>query len=64
MSAAKRLKQLEDENAKLKEPLTGAMLDNSVQRDITYRKRQSLRRLSIGHADGTLATSARCSQSS
>lgn len=35
---AKRLKQLEDENAKLKKLLAEAMLDNAVLRDITSRK--------------------------
>lgn len=38
VSDAKRLKQLEDENAKLKKLLAEAMLDNSVLRDITSRK--------------------------
>jgi putative transposase len=35
---AKRLKQLEDENAKLKKLLAEAMLDNAVLKDITSRK--------------------------
>jgi putative transposase len=35
---AKRLKQLEDENAKLKKLLAEAMLDNAVLQDITSRK--------------------------
>ena len=34
----KRLKQLEDENAKLKKLLAEAMLDNAVLKDITSRK--------------------------
>ena len=38
MSDAKRLKQLEDENAKLKKLLAEAMLDNAVLKDITSRK--------------------------
>ena len=37
VSDAKRLKQLEDENAKLKKLLAEAMLDNSVLKDITSR---------------------------
>ena len=35
---AKRLKQLEDENAKLKKLLAEAILDNAVLKDITSRK--------------------------
>jgi putative transposase len=35
---AKRLKQLEDENARLKKLLAEAMLDNAVVKDITSRK--------------------------
>jgi putative transposase len=35
---AKRLKQLEDGNAKLKKLLAEAMLDNAVLKDITSRK--------------------------
>ena len=35
---AKRLKQLEDENAKLKKLRAEAMLDNAVLKDITSRK--------------------------
>ena len=35
---AKRLKQLEEENAKLKKLLAEAMLDNAVLKDITSRK--------------------------
>jgi putative transposase len=35
---AKRLRQLEDENAKLKKLLAEAMLDNAVLKDITSRK--------------------------
>lgn len=38
VSDAKRLKQLEDENAKLKRLLAEAMLDNAVLKDITSRK--------------------------
>ena len=38
MSDAKRLKQLEDENAKLKKLLAEAMLDNAELKDITSRK--------------------------
>ena len=34
MSDAKRLKQLEDENAKLKRLLADAMLDNVVLKDL------------------------------
>ena len=35
---AKRLKQLEDENVRLKTLLAEAMLDNAVLKDITSRK--------------------------
>lgn len=35
---AKRLKQLEDENTRLKKLLAEAMLDNAVLKDITSRK--------------------------
>jgi putative transposase len=35
---AKRLKQLEDENIRLKKLLAEAMLDNAVLKDITSRK--------------------------
>jgi putative transposase len=35
---AKRLKQIEDENGKLKKLLAEAMLDNAVLKDITSRK--------------------------
>ena len=38
VSEAKRLKQLEQENAKLKKLLAEAMLDNAVLKDITSRK--------------------------
>ena len=38
VSAARRLKALEDENAKLKRLLAEAMLDNAVLKDITARK--------------------------
>ena len=38
VSDAKRLKQLEGENAKLKKLLAEAMLDNAVLKDITSRK--------------------------
>jgi putative transposase len=38
VSDAKRLKQLEAENAKLKTLLAEAMLDNAVLKDITSRK--------------------------
>ena len=38
VSDAKRLKQLEQENAKLKKLLAEAMLDNAVLKDITSRK--------------------------
>jgi putative transposase len=38
VSEARRLKQLEDENAKLKKLLAEAMLDNAVLKDITSRK--------------------------
>jgi putative transposase len=38
VSDAKRLKQLEEENAKLKKLLAEAMLDNAVLKDITSRK--------------------------
>jgi putative transposase len=38
ISDAKRLKQLEDENTKLKQLLAEAMLDNAVLKDITSKK--------------------------
>ena len=38
VSDARRLKQLEAENAKLKKLLAEAMLDNAVLKDITSRK--------------------------
>ena len=38
ISDAKRLKQLEEENAKLKRLLAEAVLDNAVLKDITSRK--------------------------
>ena len=39
VSDAKRLKALEDENAKLKKLLAEAMLDNSMLRDVASKKR-------------------------
>ncbi len=38
MSEAKRLKALEDENAKLKKLLAEAMLDNAMLKDINSKK--------------------------
>jgi len=38
VSDARRLKTLEDENAKLKKLLAEAMLDNAMLRDVTARK--------------------------
>ena len=38
MSEAKRLRQLEDENAKLKKLLAEAMLDNAMLKEITAKK--------------------------
>jgi putative transposase len=38
VSEAKRLKALEDENAKLKKLLAEAMLDNAVLKDIALKK--------------------------
>ena len=38
VSDAKRLKALEDENAKLKKLLAETMLDNAILKDITSRK--------------------------
>ena len=38
VSEARRLKQLEDENTRLKKLLAEAMLDNAVLKDITSRK--------------------------
>ena len=37
LSAAKRLKALEDENAKLKKLLAEAMLDNAMLKDIASK---------------------------
>lgn len=38
VSDAKRLKQLEDENRKLKQMLADAMLDNKVLKDVVSKK--------------------------
>jgi len=38
VSEAKRLRQLEDENAKLKRLLAEAMLDNAMLKEITAKK--------------------------
>ncbi len=38
VSDAKRLKALEEENAKLKKLLAEAMLDNAILKDVTSRK--------------------------
>jgi putative transposase len=38
VSDARRLKALEDENAKLKKLLAEAMLDNAMLRDVAARK--------------------------
>jgi putative transposase len=38
VSDARRLKTLEDENAKLKKPLAEAMLDNAMLKDIASKK--------------------------
>ena len=38
VSEAKRLRQLEDENAKLKKLLAEAMLDNAMLKDVTSKK--------------------------
>ena len=38
VSDAKKLRALEDENAKLKKPLAEAMLDNAMLKDITSKK--------------------------
>ena len=38
MSEARRLKALEDENAKLKKLLAEAMLDNAMLKDINSKK--------------------------
>ena len=38
MSEAKRLKALEDENAKLKKLLADAMLDNAALKDLLAKK--------------------------
>ena len=38
VAEAKRLKQLEDENAKLKKLLAEAMLDNAILKDVNSRK--------------------------
>jgi putative transposase len=38
VSDAKRLKALEDENAKLKKLLAETMLDNAILKDVTSRK--------------------------
>ncbi len=38
VSEARRLRQLEDENARLKKLLADAMLDNAVLKDIAAKK--------------------------
>ena len=38
VSEAKRLKQLQDENGKLKKPLADAMLDNAALKDLLSKK--------------------------
>jgi putative transposase len=38
VSDARRLRQLEEENARLKKPLADAMLDNAVLKDIASKK--------------------------
>ena len=38
VSDARRLKALEDENAKLKKLLAEAMLDNAILKDVTAKK--------------------------
>ncbi len=38
VSDARRLKALEDENAKLKKLLAGQMLDNAMLRDVASKK--------------------------
>jgi putative transposase len=38
VSDAKRLKALEDENAKLKKPLAETMLDNAMLKDVAAKK--------------------------
>jgi len=38
VSDAKRLRALEDENAKLKKLLAEAMLDNAIPKDVNSRK--------------------------
>jgi putative transposase len=43
VSEAKRLRQLEDENAKLKKLLAVAMLDNAMLKEITAKKNGSAR---------------------
>ena len=45
---ARRLKQLEEENARLKKLLAEAMLDNAVLKDITARKWDARRAQSCG----------------
>ena len=47
VSEAKRLKALEDENAKLKRLLADAMLDAAALKELRGKKWQALRRLSI-----------------
>ena len=38
VSDARRLKSLEEENARLKQPLTEAMLDNAILKDVAAKK--------------------------
>jgi putative transposase len=48
VSEAKRLKQLEDENAKLKRLLADAMLDNAALKDLMTQKNSDARRQARG----------------
>ena len=58
-SEMKRLRQLEEEDVKLKRLVADLSLDKTMLQDVLRRKWQALRQHSIGFADGTLAASAR-----
>lgn len=68
VSEAKRLRQLEDENAKLKRLLAEAMLDNAMLKEITAKNGDARREAGSGRAppDGVgdeRAAGVRCGRS-
>jgi putative transposase len=61
VSEAKRLRQLEDENAKLKKLLAVAMLDNAMLKEITAKKMvaPAVRREAVAHLEQVFEVSQR-----